>query len=99
MQVIISWRHREPVQSVEDYINKKMTHLEKFSHRISSSTVVLTQEGARTMVELKIKLDGAPNFLVKDESYKFREAIDSCISKAERIVSQYEKKVRNKKQE
>lgn len=97
MQVIISWRHREPLKSFEEYINKKINKLEKFSQRISKSSVVITQEGARNIVELKIALDKAPNLLVKEQSHDMRQAIDFCIAKAERKIKQYERKVRDKK--
>ena len=98
MQRIISWRHRDPSKSIEEYINRKMDHVEKFSHRISNSTVIISEEGARTVVEFKMKLDKAPSFLVKEEGYDVRQAIDSCVVKVERKIKQYEDKVRNKKQ-
>lgn len=99
MQVIISWRHREPLKLVEEYINKKIAHIEKFSPRISKSTIVIAQEGQRNVVEFKITMDKAPSFLVKEQSYDIRQAIDSCIAKAERKIKHYEGKVRDKKGE
>lgn len=97
MQVIISWRHCEPLKPIEEYINKKIVNIEKFSPRISKSTIIIIKEGARNVVELKLTIDKAPSFLVKEQSYNIRQAIDSCIAKAERKIKEYENKVRRKK--
>lgn len=97
MQAIISWRHLEHSKVLEDRINTKLAHLEKFSHRISQISIILTNEGARNVVELKVELDKAPTLFVKEESYKIHEAIDNCIKKSERQLKEYERKVRNKK--
>jgi len=97
MQVIISWRRLEHSKELEDRINKKLAHLEKFSHRISKVSVILTQEGARSLVEFKIGLDKAPTFLLKEQSYDMHQAIDSCIKRAERKIKQYEGKTRDRK--
>lgn len=97
MQVTISWRHREHSKVLDEYINKKLAHLEKFSRRISNVSVIVEQEGARNLVELQIKLEKAPNFLVKQQNYNMREAVDNCITKAERKIRHYEEKIRDKK--
>jgi ribosomal subunit interface protein len=97
MEILISWRHREPIKPFEEYINKKISHLEKFSRRIAKSIVILNQEGTRNVVELKIKLNKAPSFLIKEEGYDIRNVVDACIHKAERKVKQYERKVRQRK--
>ncbi len=97
MQAIISWRHLEHSMALEERINKKLAHLEKFSHRISKITIILASEGARSLVEFKIELNKAPTFLIKEESYDIHEAIDNCIRKSERKIKEYERKVRSKK--
>lgn len=97
MQVIISWRHREALKPIEEYINKKIAHIEKFSNRIAKSAFIITQEGTRNIVELKITMVKAPVFLVKEQSYDIRQAIDSCITKAESKIKHYEGKVKEKK--
>ncbi len=97
MKAIISWRHLEHSKVLEDRINTKLVHLEKFSHRISQISVILTSEGARSVVELKIELDKAPTLFLKEESYEIHEAIDNCIKKSERQLKEYERKVRSKK--
>jgi ribosomal subunit interface protein len=98
MQVIISWRHLEHSKELEDRVNTKLAHLEKFSHRISKVSVVFAQEGARSLVELKIELNKVPTFIVKEQGYDMHQAIDGCIKKSERKIKQYESKLRDKKQ-
>jgi len=97
MQVTISWRHREPLRAMEEHINKKMPHMERFSNRISKSAIVITQEGIRNIVEFKIKIEKVPEFLVKEESHDLRKAVDLCIAKAEHKIKGIESKVRDKK--
>ena len=97
MQVNFSWRHLEPSKAMQDIINTKLAKLEKFSKRISSIDVILTQEGARNEVEFQIRLRKAPTFIVKEQSYDMYVALNSCLSRAKRKVKQYESEVRGRK--
>lgn len=97
MQVNISWRHLEPSKVLDDFINKKLAKLERFSRRILKVDTILVREGMRNSVEIQIKLSKAPTLLVKEQGYDIYEVINSCIDKAKSKIKHYEGKVREKK--
>lgn len=101
MKVNISWRHMEHLPELAEIINKKLEKLEKCSDRISSVDVIVASEGSvqqhshRELVELQVKLNKMPLFILKEQGYDLQTLIDNCIDRAKRKIKDLESRIRD----
>ena len=97
MDIHLSWRHMEHSPELEEKVRAKLSKIEKFSERMSSMEMIFTKESSRISCELQIKLEKAPNFVIKGEGYKLIEVMDSCLDKTRRRIKEYERRTRERK--
>lgn len=80
-----------------DFVNERMSKLEKYYDRVVSSDAFLkldnTSEKENKIVELKVLVPG-DDFVVKKQSKTFEEAADLAIESLERLLVKRKEKIR-----
>ena len=80
-----------------DFINERLTKLEKFYDKVVSSDVFLkvekTSEKENKIVEVKIHVPG-DDFMVKKQCKTFEEAIEISAESLERLLIKRKEKIR-----
>lgn len=97
MEAHISWRHMEHSPELETRVRNKLSKIERFSERVSSIEIIFTKESSRFLCEIQVKLEKAPNFVIKNEGYDLTEVLDDCLDKTKRKIKEYESKVRERR--
>ena len=87
MNIDITGRGFTPSEKLKNFINEKLTSLEKYDPNISNSKVVLIKEGRAEKAELIISAI-KNNYIAKCYSSVFEKTIVNAISK---VKSQIEK--------
>lgn len=87
MNINITGRGFTPSEKLKNFINEKLTSLEKYDPNISNSKVVLIKEGRAEKAELIISAK-KNNYIAKCYSSVFEKTIVNAISK---VKSQIEK--------
>lgn len=87
MNIDITGRSFTPSEKLKNFINEKLTSLEKYDPNISNSKVVLIKEGRAEKAELIISAI-KNNYIAKCYSSVFEKTIVNAISK---VKSQIEK--------
>lgn len=87
MNIDITGRGFTPSEKLKNFINEKLTSLEKYDLNISNSKVVLIKEGRAEKAELIISAK-KNNYIAKCYSSVFEKTIVNAISK---VKSQIEK--------
>lgn len=87
MNIDITGRSFTPSEKLKNFINEKLTSLEKYDPNISNSKVVLIKEGRAEKAELIISAK-KNNYIAKCYSSVFEKTIVNAISK---VKSQIEK--------
>ena len=87
MNIDITGRGFTPSEKLKNFINEKLTSLEKYDPNISNSKVVLIKEGRAEKAELIISAK-KNNYIAKCYSSVFEKTIVHAISK---VKSQIEK--------
>lgn len=100
MHVIISGRGVDLTDAIETYVNKKISHLEKFSSTIIRADVVLGKstkhhnKGDIFFAECKLEVPGNDLFNRVDASSVY-EAVDLLRDSLERELKKYKVKLKN----
>ena len=91
MHVTISGHHLKTTESLQDYVHKKLTRLERHWERINQIAVVLGIEGDSKKAEATIHLKGFEVFAeaVHEDLYA---AIDHLVDKLDRQVLKYKER-------
>ncbi|SEP81116.1 ribosome hibernation-promoting factor, HPF/YfiA family [Flavobacterium urocaniciphilum] len=80
-----------------DFVDERMSRLEKYYDRVVSSDAFLkldnTSEKENKIVELKVLVPG-DDFVVKKQSKSFEEAADLAIESLERLLVKRKEKLR-----
>lgn len=80
-----------------DFVDERMSKLEKYYDRVVSSDAFLkldnTSEKENKIVELKVLVPG-DDFVVKKQSKTFEEAADLAIESLERLLVKRKEKIR-----
>ena len=87
MKIDLTARGFTPSEKLKNFINEKLTSLEKYDPNISNFKVVLIREGRAEKVELIISAK-KNNYIAKCYSSVFEKTIAMAISK---VKSQIEK--------
>jgi putative sigma-54 modulation protein len=97
MIVTVSSRHTDLTPPLKSYAEQKAGKLTKYFDRVNEIEVVINKEAAHMAVELIVHADRNDRFMAHctdDDAYA---AIDKCIEKMERQLTDHKKMVRNRK--
>ncbi len=96
MQIQISGHHVDLTDSLRDYVNSKLTRIERHFDNITMAQVTLSVEKIRQKAEATVHVSGADLFAAS-ESNDMYAAIDALADKLDRQVIKHKEKVRSHK--
>jgi putative sigma-54 modulation protein len=95
--VIFSSRHTDVGEALKTYAQQKVTKLTKYYDRIQEIEVVFDGAKGSIQVEVIVNAEHRNMFIAKHEGDDAYACVDGCIDKLERQLTDYKKKVRNRK--
>ncbi|RMF57017.1 MAG: ribosome-associated translation inhibitor RaiA [Calditrichaeota bacterium] len=98
MNFKITARHFKLPDDLRDYIEEKITRLNRFYDGIIDLEVILGWEKQTRYVELKIHVYNK-QLVLKEISEDLRKSFDLVLDKAERQLKRYKEKVRTKEKD
>jgi putative sigma-54 modulation protein len=92
MQVNLTGHHVEITSALKDYLNSKLTRIERHFESVTSINCILTVEKNRHKAEAKVNVTGGTLFAedVEDDMYA---AIDGMIDKLDRQIVKHKEKL------
>ncbi len=94
MQINIDGHHVELTESIQDYIQNKMTRIERHFDQVVDIHVVLGVEKLRQKAEATIHVAGN-NIHAHSENEDMYAAIDLLVDKLDRQVKKHKEKLTN----
>lgn len=92
MQITISGHHVDLTDSIKEYVNNKLSRLDKHHGNITSTNVILSVEKMRQKAEASIHVSGR-DFFANCESEDLYAAIDSLTDKLDRQLLKHKEKI------
>jgi putative sigma-54 modulation protein len=94
MDIAVTFRHTEPMESLKAYAEEKVSKLEKYLDSYSEAHIVLTVEKIRHQADVTFNLNGT---LIKavEETGDMYSSIDQVIDKIEKQVKKHLSKIRD----
>ena len=92
MQINITGHHIELTDSLRDYVNEKMTKLERHFDHITNVQVTLTVEKLRQKAEANVHISGA-DLHAQAENEDMYRSIDSLLDKLDRQILKHKEKL------
>ena len=96
MKITISAKNFKVTQEIREYLENRMSKLDKFFNRIIEAQVFLRQEKFRYTAEAKILVYGI-SFNSREVSNDMRVSIDTMVSKLEAQLKKHKSKVKSHK--
>ena len=96
MQVLITGRHMEMTQALQDYVKNKVERVNKYLENIKEADVILSVEKYRHSAEITIKANGI-TINGEEETDDMYCSIDRVMDKIERQVKKYKGKIKQHK--
>jgi len=91
MQISITARRFTLNDDLREYVEKEVSHLDRFYDGIIDADVVLGWEKRTRFVEITLKINGAV-LVAHDRSEKMEKSVDSVVEKLERQLKKYKEK-------
>jgi putative sigma-54 modulation protein len=98
MEIMVTFRRMEPVESLRVYAQEKLSKLKKYLDTPIEAHVVLEVEKFRHIADVTVNLDGATIKGV-EETEDMYSAIDQVMDKIEIQVKRHRSKIRERRQE
>jgi putative sigma-54 modulation protein len=98
MDIIVTFRHMEPTESLRTYAEEKVSKIKKYLDFPIEAHIVLAVEKFRHMADVTLSLDGTliKGVEVTEDMYS---SIDQVMDKIEKQVKKYRSKVRKRRAE
>ena len=97
MQIIVTGRHVELTDAIEQYAIKRCAHLEKYRDHLQAIEIVLDKEQIEFEVEVKIDVPHHSIFVSRAGHEDLYAGIDQAIDKAERQLHDWKEKLQSHK--
>ncbi len=97
MQINVSGHHVEVTPALRDYVNSKLSKLQRHYDQITNTDVTLTVEKLIQKAEASVHVAGADLFAAS-ESEDMYAAIDSLTDKLDRQIIKHKEKMIGRKQ-
>jgi len=98
MDIIVTFRHMEPTESLKTYAEDKLSKIKKYMDFPIEAHVVLAVEKFRHIADVTLSVDGA-RIKGVEETEDMYSAIDQVMDKIEKQVKRYRSRVRNRRTE
>ena len=98
MDITVTFRHTEPIESLKTYAEEKISKIKKYVDSPIEAHIVLTVEKFRHQADVTLNLNGT---LIKavEETVDMYSAIDQVMDKTEKQVKRHLSKIRNHRSE
>lgn len=96
MQIKVTFRNTEAEDWLKDYVDKKLSKLEKYIDKPMDANVILSVEKFRNVAEIKLQSKGM-KLNGREEAKEMVLAIDNVVDKVERQIKKYKEKTRSHK--
>jgi len=96
MDIIVTFRHMEPTESLRTYAEDKLSKIKKYLDFPIEAHVVLAVEKFRHMADVTLSVNGT---MIKgvEETEDMYSAIDQVMDKIEKQVKRYRSKIRDRR--
>jgi putative sigma-54 modulation protein len=98
MEITVTFRHTEPVESLKTYTEEKISKLKKYLDSPVEAHVVLTVEKFRHQADMTISVNGT-RIKAVEETGDMYSAIDQVMDKIEKQVKRHLEKIRMRRPE
>ena len=98
MDIMVTFRHMEPTESLKTYAEEKISKIKKYLDSPMEAHVVLTVEKFRHQADVTLSVDGTRMKGVEQTGDMY-SAIDQVMDKIENRVKKHISKIRNHRQE
>lgn len=98
MEITVTFRHTEPIESLRAYAEEKISKIQKYLDVPLEAHLVLTVEKFRHIADVTLNLNGTPIKGV-EETGDMYSAIDQVMDKIENRVKRHLSKIRSHRQE
>ncbi|MEW6409130.1 MAG: ribosome-associated translation inhibitor RaiA [Nitrospirota bacterium] len=92
MNIIVTGRHMEVTNALRNYIEEKITKVDRYLKAVNEAVVTLSVEKYRHKVEVHLKADGVI-IQAEEETEEMYSAIDKVMDKIERRIKKYKGKL------
>ncbi len=98
MDIKVTFRHTEPIESLKAYAEEKISKIDKFLDSHAEAHIVLGVEKFRHQADVTLNLNGT---IIKavEETEDMYSAIDQVMDKLEKQVKRHLSKIRNHRSE
>ncbi len=98
MDIKVTFRHTEPMESLRSYAEEKISKIKKYLDTPAEAHVVLTVEKFRHQADVTLSVDGT---MIKamEETEDMYSAIDQVMDKIEKQVKRHLSKLRKRRPE
>ncbi|MCD6295663.1 MAG: ribosome-associated translation inhibitor RaiA [Deltaproteobacteria bacterium] len=98
MDIIVTFRHTEPIESLKTYAEEKVSKLRKYLDFPTEAHIVLSVEKFRHQADVTLSLDGT---MIKgvEETGDMYSAIDQVMDKIEKQVKRHLSKIKDHRSE
>lgn len=96
MDITVTFRHTEPIESLKTYAKEKISKVNKYLDSPMEAHIVLTVEKFRHQADVTLSLNGAVIKAV-EETGDMYSAIDQVMDKIEKQVKRRLSKIRNRR--
>jgi putative sigma-54 modulation protein len=97
VNVVVSGRHVDITPAMKSHAESKVSKLPKYYDRIQEIEVVYDNTKSDFSVEIIVNAEHKKEFVVHHTDADAYAAVDGCIDKLERLLSEHKKKLRNRK--
>ncbi len=94
MDIMVTFRHTEPIESLKIYAEEKVSKLKKFIDFPLEAHIVLSVEKFRHIADVTVSVNGT-RIKAVEETGDMYSAIDQVMDKVEKQVKKHISKIRN----
>ena len=98
MDIMVTFRHMEPIESLKIYAEEKISKINKYFDSPSEAHIVLAVEKFRHLADVTLSIDGT-RIKGVEETGDMYSAIDQVVDKIEKQVKRHLSKIRNRRPE
>ena len=98
MDIIVTFRHMEPTESLKTYAEDKLSKIKKYLDFPLEAHVVLAVEKFRHIADVTLSVDGT-RIKGVEETEDMYSAIDQVMDKIEKQVKRYRSRIRKRRTE
>lgn len=96
MDITVTFRHMDPIESVRDYAEEKISKIDKYLDTVSEAHIVLSIEKFRHTADVTLSINGT-RIKGVEETEDMYSAIDQVMDKIEKQVKKYLSKIRTRR--